>query len=1803
MTRRSQLFKRTLRIACALVLPAFLLATFSVANAATITIVNLDAAGDGLNDPAAATPVGGNSGTTKGAQALIVFEEAASIWGGILGSNVEIRVGSSFAALSCSANSGVLGSAGAQTAHRDFANAPLASTWYPQALANSLADTDLDPASNDIGMQFNGSLGTQGCLESLSWYMGLDAVEPANTISLLSVALHEVGHGLGVASFASLSTGALFNGLPDGYSSNLEDHSTGLLYPAMSNAERVSASTNTGNLHWTGALVVAASGVLTSGVHASGHVEMYAPNPAQQGSSVSHFSTSLTPNELMEPSHTGPDLHPGLAVPLLQDMGWALASGCGDGVLDISEQCDDGNSLSGDCCSSTCTFETSGSPCTDDGDACTADTCDGAGACDHPAAADGTACDDGIACTTGETCQAGVCGSSAPACDDDESCTADTCEVSDCFSTGHGAGCNDPVCEATICALDSYCCNTDWDNICVNGDANFSPGSVNLCAGRENFCANTGSPDGTLCDDGDPATGGDVCTGGVCAGTADLCSGVTCSASDQCHAVGTCDPGTGLCSDPLLANGTPCDDSGACTTSDTCTGGVCAGTATDCSGSSDQCNTGVCNAGSGLCEAQAANEGGGCNDGLFCNAGETCSGGVCGGGGFIDCSGSGDQCNTGTCNETTDACEATPANEGNSCDDGAFCNAGETCSGGVCGGGGATDCSGSGDQCNTGTCNETNNACESVVSNEGGSCDDGDPATANDECAAGVCSGTNLCSAVTCTASDPCHTVGTCDPNTGLCSNPPAGAGTPCGDAGTECTNQDTCDGAGGCTDNGFVAAASACGNSSDTECTNPDTCDGAGACQDNDAVAATNCGDAGTECTNQDTCDGTGGCTDNGFVAAASACGNSSDTECTNPDTCDGAGTCQANDINEGGSCADALFCNGAELCQSGACVSGTAPDCGDGVGCTTDSCNEVTDTCDNTPVDATCDNAQFCDGAETCSATLDCQSGADPCPGQSCNEATDQCLAGPVAMMEARTVAVGGSPVTVVLANLYTSPVVACTVQYDNNNTPVVTRVSAVGSSSFQVRLQNPSGGAVATDNVNCLVVEEGTWTIDGVNIEAQTYLSTVTDRKSNWVGQAQSYGQAYTSPVVIGQVMTENDADWSYFWARGSSRQSPPSATTLNTGKGVAEDTVTNRADETVGFIVFEAGHGTIGGVEFEAGLGTDTVRGINNGPPFSYTYSTAFATVPSVTIASQAAVDGNDGGWVQTFGAAPSSASQLFLSIDEDQIGDAERSHTTEQVGYAVFAGPVVYPSCTEGTPCDDSNACTTGDTCTGGVCAGTATDCSGSGDQCNTGVCNAGSGLCEAQAANEGGGCDDGDPATTNDECAAGMCSGTNLCLAVTCTASDPCHTVGTCDPNTGLCSDPPAGAGTPCGNSSDTECTNPDTCDGAGTCQANDINEGGSCADALFCNGAELCQSGACVSGTAPDCGDGVGCTTDSCNEVTDTCDNTPVDATCDNAQFCDGAETCSATLDCQSGADPCPGQSCNEATDQCLAGPVAMMEARTVAVGGSPVTVVLANLYTSPVVACTVQYDNNNTPVVTRVSAVGSSSFQVRLQNPSGGAVATDNVNCLVVEEGTWTIDGVNIEAQTYLSTVTDRKSNWVGQAQSYGQAYTSPVVIGQVMTENDADWSYFWARGSSRQSPPSATTLNTGKGVAEDTVTNRADETVGFIVFEAGHGTIGGVEFEAGLGTDTVRGTGNSPPYSYTYSTPFASSPTVAVASQSAMDGNDGGWVQTHGATLSSATTLFLSVDEDQISGAERKHTTEQVSYAVFAGSVVYP
>ncbi|MEY3015606.1 MAG: hypothetical protein RIT45_4341 [Pseudomonadota bacterium] len=68
----------------------------------------------------------------------------------------------------------------------------------------------------------------------------------------------------------------------------------------------------------------------------------------------------------------------------------------------------------------------------DDGQGCTADSCDKAtGTCKHTAIGAGGACEDGDGCTIGETCNAvGSCGGGKPkVCDDGDACTTDSCDA------------------------------------------------------------------------------------------------------------------------------------------------------------------------------------------------------------------------------------------------------------------------------------------------------------------------------------------------------------------------------------------------------------------------------------------------------------------------------------------------------------------------------------------------------------------------------------------------------------------------------------------------------------------------------------------------------------------------------------------------------------------------------------------------------------------------------------------------------------------------------------------------------------------------------------------------------------------------------------------------------------------------------------------------------------------------------------------------------------------------------------------------------------------------------------------------------------------------------------------------------------------------------------------------------------------------------------------------------------------------------------------------------------------------------
>jgi hypothetical protein len=175
-----------------------------------------DGGGVGFNDP------------TLGAQRKAALEAAVAAWGSILGSAVTVHVEAAFRSLTCSEDGGTLASAGPDFVYKDFAGG-IPGIWYAGTLAESLAGSDLsatnDPGAGvaDLSISFNSEIDNE-CLGAGSmYYYGLDNNLPAGGISFVSVAMHEIGHGLGFLGFTTLRTGALFRGGPDIYTTMTYD--------------------------------------------------------------------------------------------------------------------------------------------------------------------------------------------------------------------------------------------------------------------------------------------------------------------------------------------------------------------------------------------------------------------------------------------------------------------------------------------------------------------------------------------------------------------------------------------------------------------------------------------------------------------------------------------------------------------------------------------------------------------------------------------------------------------------------------------------------------------------------------------------------------------------------------------------------------------------------------------------------------------------------------------------------------------------------------------------------------------------------------------------------------------------------------------------------------------------------------------------------------------------------------------------------------------------------------------------------------------------------------------------------------------------------------------------------------------------------------------------------------------------------------------------------------------------------------------------------------------------------------------
>lgn len=196
-------------------------------------------------------------------------------------------------------------------------------------------------------------------------------------------------------------------------------------------------------------------------------------------------------------------------------------------------------------------------------------------------------------------------------CNDGNECTADNCTQGACSfdalpdgeacSLGSSSG----FCLAGVCD-DNPCASIDCDdgNQCTI-DATCNP-STARCEGVRD------AADGTACDFGDfPGT----CASGRCE-DAMLCAGMECDDGNPCTE-NVCDPFTGDCSNPGLAELTPCELEGVL---GECMSAVCVGL---CEDSATRCDD------NNACTGDSCDPETGCVNTNLCNDGNPCTEDVC----------------------------------------------------------------------------------------------------------------------------------------------------------------------------------------------------------------------------------------------------------------------------------------------------------------------------------------------------------------------------------------------------------------------------------------------------------------------------------------------------------------------------------------------------------------------------------------------------------------------------------------------------------------------------------------------------------------------------------------------------------------------------------------------------------------------------------------------------------------------------------------------------------------------------------------------------------------------------------------------------------------------------------------------------------------------------------------------------------------------------------------------------------------------------------------------------------------------
>lgn len=274
----------------------------------------------------------------------------------------------------------------------------------------------------------------------------------------------------------------------------------------------------------------------------------------------------------------------------------------------------------------------------------------------------------------------------------------------------------------------------------------------------------------------------------------------------------------------------------------------------------------------------------------------------------------------------------------------------------------------------------------------------------------------------------------------------------------------------------------------------------------------------------------------------------------------------------------------------------------------------------------------------------------------------------------MEAGTVNTDETWATVNTAQTYTNPVVVAfyeeqTASPTNDAYSVSARVRNAGASSFQIRIEDPAGNNLNPADISYLVMEEGTWTVGSTLIEAHKENISTVANDSSWVGDNKTYNHTFSSsPLVLHQVMSDNDPLWIESWVSAQGDRTNPPTTSgfqlaLNSAEVTSSDT---HGAEDIGWIAIQAGQDdTVDTIPFITRITGDSIRGHQNGCDVE-----SFGTTLTnpIIIGDQQKMDDADGGWLVE---CSKSTTSVGIHVEEDQEANSERNHNTEIAAYIAF----------------------------------------------------------------------------------------------------------------------------------------------------------------------------------------------------------------------------------------------------------------------------------------------------------------------------------------------------------------------------------------------------------------------------------------------------------------------------------------------------------------------------------------------------